>query len=53
MNKFYWAVFSGRVMLPFTMRTTKKQCIGDHRYNTGRLLLPHETVQKVRVEKLS
>jgi hypothetical protein len=51
MNKFYWAIFSGKTMLPFTMRTTRKQSIGDHERDTKRALLDHETCQKVRVYK--
>ena len=31
-NEICWAVFSGRVMLPFSIRTTKSQCINDYLY---------------------
>ncbi len=29
MNKHYWIIISGKIILPFTMRTTKKQCLAD------------------------
>lgn len=50
MNKFYWAVFSGKLMLPFTIRTTKKQCIADHERDYGRAMKDHESVKKVKIE---
>lgn len=51
--KIYWAIFSGKTLLPFTIRTTKKQCISDHEYNTKRSLLNHESCLKVSVEKVA
>ena len=26
-NEICWAIFSGKTMLPFTIRTTKSQCV--------------------------
>lgn len=48
MNKYYWAMFSRKTMLPFTIRTTKKQAICDYVRDYGRgYLLDHETCKKV------
>jgi hypothetical protein len=50
--KFYWAIFSGKTLLPFTIRTTKKQCISDRKFNVSRELLDHESCRKVLVTEL-
>lgn len=28
-NEIYWGIFSGKVLLPFTVRSTRGQCISD------------------------
>jgi hypothetical protein len=34
-NEINWAVFSGKILLPFTIRSTKKQCIFDYLNGRG------------------
>jgi len=34
-NEIHWAIFSGKTLLPFTIRTTRKQCIFDELFNKG------------------
>jgi hypothetical protein len=34
-NEIHWAIFSGKTMLPYTIRTTKKQCIQSHLFDRG------------------
>lgn len=54
MNKYYWVMFSGKVMLCFTMRTTKNQCINDHLRNYGRdHLRDEEKCRKVTVSEFN
>jgi len=51
-NEICWAIFSGITMLPFTMRSTKKQCISSHLFDRGaEKLRDHESCRKVVVNE--
>ena len=51
-NEICWAMFSGGTMLPFTIRSTKKQCVNDRLVDMVWFDLPnHETCRKVVVNE--
>ncbi len=51
-NEIHWAIFSGVTMLPFTIRTTKRQCITDHIRDRKKIgLSRHEECKKVVVNE--
>ena len=37
-NEIHWAVFSGKALLPFSIRSTKKQCVQDFCRNRSSIL---------------
>ena len=56
-NEIHWAIFLGTILLPFTIRRTKRQAITDHLLNRSvhgsyrTELLKSESCQKVVVNK--
>ena len=56
-NEIHWAIFSGLILLPFTIRRTKRQAITDHLLNRSvngsyrTELLKSESCQKVVINK--
>ena len=51
-NEIHWAIFSGKAMLPFTIRTTKSQCIKNYLYDRGREnLRDSESCKKVVINE--
>lgn len=54
-NEIHWAIFSGKAMLPFTIRTTKNQCLSNylHDRNGRHDLLPCESCKKVVINEFN
>lgn len=53
-NEICWAIFNGVVLLPFTIRTTRKQCIQNRLFDLGiETLRGHESCEKVVINKWS
>ncbi len=52
-NEICWGIFNGKILLPFTIRTTKKQCIAEHVRDrrTDRKLGSHESCKKVVINE--
>lgn len=56
-NNICWAIFSDKLMLPFTIRTTRRECITEHlldkpRHGSYRLkLLSYETCKKIIINE--
>lgn len=51
-NEIYWAIFTGKMMLPFTIRTTRCQCLSDFkRDRSSRSMLDHESCKKVVINE--
>ena len=50
-NEICWAIFSGEVMLPFTIRHTKTQCIYDRNRSYGEnSLRPPKNGRLIKIE---
>ncbi len=53
-NELCWAIFSGVTLLPFTIRTTKKQCIQSYCFDRGiESLRGIESCKKVVINEYS
>ena len=56
-NEINWAIFSGKCLLPFTIRSTKNQCIREYlrdrifRNKNGIRLLKSESCKKVVINE--
>jgi hypothetical protein len=51
-NEIHWAILQGAVMLPFTIRKTKKQCVNDHLRDRSRFkLIGCEQCKKVIINE--
>lgn len=53
-NEINWAIFSGKTLLPFTIRRTRKQCLRDFLFKRARYRLDdHESCKKVVINEYS
>jgi hypothetical protein len=53
-NEICWAIFSGVTLLPFTIRTTKKQCISNFLFDRSKDKLgDHESCRKVVINEFN